>query len=35
MQRFKQIIGLFMIALALFAALPWLNPMAITTHTTH
>ncbi len=36
MQRFKQVIGLFMIALALFAAMPWLNPMAIiTTHTNH
>jgi hypothetical protein len=33
MQRFKQAIGLLMIALALLAALPWLNPMAITTHT--
>ncbi|PPK71693.1 hypothetical protein B0F88_10642 [Methylobacter tundripaludum] len=33
MQRFKQAIGLFMIVLALLAALPWLNPMAITTHT--
>lgn len=33
MQRFKQIVGLFMIILALLAALPWLNPMAITTHT--
>jgi len=33
MQRFKQAIGLFMIALALLAALPWLNPLAITTHT--
>jgi len=32
MQRFKQAIGLFMIALALLAALPWLNPMAITSH---
>lgn len=33
-QRFKQIIGLFMIALALLAAIPQLNPMAIiTTHT--
>jgi sulfite exporter TauE/SafE len=32
-QRFKQIIGLFMIALALLAALPWLNPMAIISHT--
>jgi sulfite exporter TauE/SafE len=31
-QRFKQIIGLFMIALALLAAVPQLNPMAITTH---
>lgn len=30
--RFKQFVGLFMIALALLAALPWLNPMAITTH---
>lgn len=36
MQRIKQLVGLFMIALALFAALPWLNPMAIiTTHTNH
>lgn len=36
MQRFKQFVGLFMIALALFAALPWLNPMAIiTTHINH
>ena len=33
-QRFRQIIGLFMIALALLAAMPWLNPMAII-HTTH
>jgi sulfite exporter TauE/SafE len=31
MQRFKQAIGLFMIILALLAALPWLNPMAFTT----
>jgi uncharacterized protein len=31
-QRFRQIVGLFMIALALLAALPWLNPMAILTH---
>lgn len=32
-QRFKQIVGLFMIALALLAAVPELNPMAIiTTH---
>ncbi len=36
MQRFKQIVGLFMIALALLAAMPWLNPMAIiTTHSFH
>jgi uncharacterized protein len=36
MQRIKQLVGLFMIALALLAALPWLNPMAIiTTHTNH
>jgi len=33
MQRFKQAIGLFMIVLALLAALPWLNPMAFTNHT--
>ncbi len=32
MQRFKQAIGLFMIALALLAALPWLNPLAFTDH---
>jgi sulfite exporter TauE/SafE len=32
MQRFKQAVGLFMIVLALFSALPWLNPMAITSH---
>lgn len=32
MQRFKQAIGLFMIVLALLAALPWLNPMAIINH---
>jgi sulfite exporter TauE/SafE len=32
MQRFKQVVGLFMIALALLAALPWLNPMAIVNH---
>jgi len=32
--RFKQVIGLFMIALALLAAMPWLNPMAIINHTT-
>jgi len=36
MQRFKQVVGLFMILLALLAAMPWLNPMAIiTTHTNH
>jgi len=35
-QRFKQIIGLFMIILALLAALPWLNPMAfLHTSATH
>jgi len=35
-QRFKQIIGLFMIILALLAALPWLNPMAfLHTSVTH
>lgn len=35
-QRFKQIVGLFMIALALLAAMPWLNPMAfIHTAATH
>jgi len=33
MQRFKQAIGVFMIALALLAAMPWLNPMAFTNHT--
>jgi sulfite exporter TauE/SafE len=33
MQRFKQAIGLFMVALALLAAFPSLNPMAFTTHT--
>ena len=32
MQRFKQVIGLFMMVLALLAALPWLNPMAFITH---
>lgn len=31
MLRFKQAVGLFMILLALLAALPWLNPMAFTT----
>jgi hypothetical protein len=29
MQRFKQAVGLLMIALALFAAMPWLNPMRL------
>jgi sulfite exporter TauE/SafE len=33
MHRFKQAIGIFMIALALLAAMPWLNPMTITNHT--
>lgn len=33
MQRFKQAVGLFMIILALFSALPWLNPLAFTSHT--
>ncbi|MGZ8095679.1 MAG: sulfite exporter TauE/SafE family protein [Methylosarcina sp.] len=33
LQRFKQTIGLFMIVLALFSALPWLNPLAFTNHT--
>jgi sulfite exporter TauE/SafE len=32
MQRFNQAIGLFMIVLALLAAMPWLNPMAYTSH---
>lgn len=36
MKRFKELVGLFMIALALLAAMPWLNPLAIiTTHTGH
>lgn len=36
MQRFKQIVGLIMIALALLAAFPSLNPMAITNlHSMH
>jgi sulfite exporter TauE/SafE len=34
MQRFKQAIGLFMMVLALLAAMPWLNPMVVTSHTT-
>jgi sulfite exporter TauE/SafE len=32
LQRFKQAVGLFMIIIALFAALPWLNPMAVISH---
>ncbi len=35
MPRFKQIVGLIMIFLALFAAFPSLNPMAIMPHTLH
>ena len=35
MPRFKQIVGLIMIFLALFAAFPSLNPMAIMPHTMH
>ncbi len=36
MQKFKQAVGLFMISLALLAAMPWLNPMAIITiHSVH
>jgi sulfite exporter TauE/SafE len=35
MQRFKQTVGLFMIGLALLAAMPWLNPMAVLTHAAH
>ena len=35
MQRFKQIIGIFMVILALLAAFPWLNPMLITDHSMH
>jgi uncharacterized protein len=36
MQRFKQAVGVFMIVMALLAAMPWLNPMAIiTNHTNH
>lgn len=36
MQRFKQLVGLFMIGLALFSAMPWLNPMAIVpVHSSH
>jgi sulfite exporter TauE/SafE len=31
-KRFKEAVGLLMIVLALFAALPWLNPMAVTSH---
>jgi len=33
LRYFKQAAGLFMIVLALFAALPWLNPLAYTAHT--
>lgn len=32
LRYFRQAAGLFMIVLALFAALPWLNPMAYTAH---
>jgi len=32
MRGFKQAIGLFMIGLALLAAMPWLNPLAFTNH---
>lgn len=32
MQYFKQTVGLLMIALALIAAMPWLNPYALTIH---
>ncbi|MGR8951961.1 MAG: sulfite exporter TauE/SafE family protein [Gammaproteobacteria bacterium] len=32
LRYFKQAAGLFMIVLALFAALPWLNPLAYTAH---
>ena len=32
LRYFKQATGLFMIVLALFAALPWLNPLAYTAH---
>jgi uncharacterized protein len=35
MRRFKQAIGLFMILLALLAAMPWLNPMALVTSSPH
>ena len=31
-KRFKEAVGLLMIILALFATVPWLNPMAITPH---
>jgi len=31
-KRFKEAVGLLMIILALFATVPWLNPMAITSH---
>jgi len=32
MKQFRKAIGLFMITLALMAAMPWLNPMVINTH---
>ena len=35
MPRFKQLIGLFMVVLALLAAFPSLNPMVITAHSMH
>ncbi len=35
MQRFKQLIGIFMVLLAFLAAFPSLNPMVITDHTMH
>ncbi len=36
MQRFKEIVGLVMISLALLTAFPWLNPMVMTvSHTNH
>ena len=35
MNRFKQVIGLFMIVLSLLAGLPWLNPMAYTHMASH
>ena len=35
MQRFKQVIGLFMVVLAFLAAFPGLNPMVIAVHSMH